>query len=193
MPKIGWSKPSARVILRSTSPSPTKPTAMTSFMRFVVFQSGFLFNLLHALVGWTFFLTLCFAFNHIDHHFSENLHPTMSLEKLQKVTTTFVNASVKAKWFCWWNSPIPKRIKNMFPSIDPIKEKSLEDWLHRALFWAQVLLNWVLSPLIFFPSFQIANIFLFLVVGRCYQGRVLFVEWYWLEFFRGDPRPCRVC
>jgi hypothetical protein len=73
----------------------------------------------------------------------------MSIEKLQKVAMTFVNASVKAKWLRWWNSPIPERIKNRFPSTDPIKEKTLEDWLHRASFWAQVFLNYIVLTFLY--------------------------------------------
>lgn len=39
----------------------------------------------------------------------------MNIEKLQNVATTFVNAYLKAKCLRWWKSPIPERIKNIFP------------------------------------------------------------------------------
>jgi hypothetical protein len=62
----------------------------------------------------------------------------MTIEKLQKVATTHVDACFKAKWLQWWNSSIDVKIKNQFPSVVPLREKVLDDWLNKASFWAQV-------------------------------------------------------
>ena len=74
----------------------------------------------------------------IDRHFSTFLYPDMTIEKLQKVATTHVDASFKAKWLRWWNSSANVKIKNHFPSSNPIREKVLDDWLNKASFWAHV-------------------------------------------------------
>jgi hypothetical protein len=74
----------------------------------------------------------------IDRHFSTFLVPDMTIEKLQKVATTHVDAHFKAKWLRWWNSPAEVKDKNRFPSSLPIREKVLENWLNKASFWAQV-------------------------------------------------------
>ena len=63
----------------------------------------------------------------------------MIIEKLQKVATTHVDASFKASWLRWWNSPSDVKTKNKYPSFLPLREKILEDWFHKASFWAQVL------------------------------------------------------
>jgi hypothetical protein len=63
----------------------------------------------------------------------------MTIEKLQKVATSHVDASVKARWLRWWNSPADVKSKNIFPTVLPLREKVLDDWLHKASFWAQVL------------------------------------------------------
>jgi hypothetical protein len=63
----------------------------------------------------------------------------MTIEKLQKVATSHVDASVKARWLRWWNSPADVKSKNIFPTALPLREKVLDDWLHKASFWAQVL------------------------------------------------------
>lgn len=75
----------------------------------------------------------------IDRHYSTFLVPDMSIEKLQKVATTHVDASIKARWLSWWNSPANVKSVNKFPPSLPLREKVLDDWLHRASFWAQVL------------------------------------------------------
>jgi hypothetical protein len=74
----------------------------------------------------------------IDRHFSTFLVPDMTIEKLQKVATTHVDAHFKAKWLRWWNSHAEVKDKNRFPSSLPIREKVLENWLNKASFWAQV-------------------------------------------------------
>jgi hypothetical protein len=79
----------------------------------------------------------------IDSHFSTFMYPDMTIEKLQKVATTHVDASFKAKWLRWWNSPAKVKMENQFPSSVPLREKILDDWLNRASFWAQVHLHHV--------------------------------------------------
>ena len=79
----------------------------------------------------------------IDRHYSTFLVPDMSIEKLQKVATTHVDASIKARWLRWWNSPADVKTINKFPSSLPLREKVLDDWLHRASFWAQVLKSYI--------------------------------------------------
>lgn len=83
-------------------------------------------------------LTLHSLFPQIDRHFSTFLMPDMTIEKLQKVATTHVDASFKARWLRWWNSPTDVKTQNIFPSSVPLREKVLEDWLHKASLWAQV-------------------------------------------------------
>jgi hypothetical protein len=74
----------------------------------------------------------------IDRHYSTFLEPDMTIEKLQKVATTHVDAHVKARWLRWWNSNAAVKTQNMFPSTLPLRERVLDDWLHKASFWAQV-------------------------------------------------------
>jgi hypothetical protein len=77
----------------------------------------------------------------IERHFSTFMYPDMTIEKLQKVATTHVDASFKAKWLRWWNSPAKVKIENQFPSTVPLREKFLDEWLNKASFWAQVHLH----------------------------------------------------
>lgn len=62
----------------------------------------------------------------------------MTIEKLQKIVTCPVESSFKAKWLHWWNAPLQERSDNKFPIDKPLREKVLDDWLHKASFWAQV-------------------------------------------------------
>ena len=85
------------------------------------------------------FLT-CVSFSlQIDRHYSTFLVSDMSIEKLQKVATRHVDASIKARWLWWWNSPADVKTINKFPTSLLLLETVLDDWLHRASFWAQVL------------------------------------------------------
>ena len=63
----------------------------------------------------------------------------MTIKKFQKVATTHVDASIKARWVRWWNSPADVKTINKFPTALPLREKVLDDWLHRASFGAHVL------------------------------------------------------
>lgn len=62
----------------------------------------------------------------------------MSIEKLQKIATTGVSKEFKAKWLRWWNSSLTVREGNCFPTEKPLREKTLDMWLPKASFWAQV-------------------------------------------------------
>ena len=74
-----------------------------------------------------------------DRHFSTFLVMNMTIEKLQKVATTHVDASFKARWLQWWKSPADVKTKIKFSSALLLRKKVLNDWLHIASFWAQVL------------------------------------------------------
>jgi len=74
----------------------------------------------------------------------------MTIEKLQKVATTNVDASFKARWLQWWNSSADIKLQNKFPPALPLREKVLDDWLVKASWWAQVHPS---NPLSFLPSF----------------------------------------
>ena len=99
---------------------------------------------------YVYSLTLHYSFLQIDHHFSTFLVPDMTIEKLQKVATTHVDASFKARWLWWWNSPAEVKSKNKFPSSLPLQEKTLNDWLHKASLWAHVLQYLILFNLFSF-------------------------------------------
>ena len=58
----------------------------------------------------------------------------MTIKKLQKVATTHVDASFKAKWLRWWNFFAEVKIKNQFSSALPLCEKVLDDWLNNVFF-----------------------------------------------------------
>jgi len=93
---------------------------------------------------------------HIDRHFNEFSSTDMTIEKLQKIVTCPVEASFKAKWLHWWNAPVPERLANKFPVDKPMRERTLDDWLHKASFWAQV--NPFFGLLHFhFPLFQFSR------------------------------------
>ena len=74
----------------------------------------------------------------INRHFSITTTPDLTIEKLQKVATLQVDAKYKAKWLHWWNSSTNVRLGNKFPSELPLKSATLEPWLNKASFWAQV-------------------------------------------------------
>ena len=57
-----------------------------------------------------------YSSSQIDSHFSAFLVTDMTIEKLQKVVTTHVDASVKAMWLWWWNSPADVKTINKFPT-----------------------------------------------------------------------------
>ena len=90
-------------------------------------------------------LTLSYCMSQIDHHFCTFLVTDVTIEKLQKLATTHVDAHFKARWLRWWNSPLDVKDKNKFPTALPLRERVLENWLTKASFWAQVHLQLFLS------------------------------------------------
>jgi hypothetical protein len=74
----------------------------------------------------------------IDRHFSTFLVTDMTIEKLQKVATTHVDAHFKAKWLRWWNSPAEVKKHYKFPFALPLRERVLKNWHNKVFFWAQV-------------------------------------------------------
>ena len=87
--------------------------------------------------------------SHIDCHFSTFLMTAMTIDKLQKVATTHVNASFKARW--WWNSSTHVKPQNMFPYTFLLCKKVLGDWLYKASFWAEILQAIIISFGFFIP------------------------------------------
>jgi hypothetical protein len=75
------------------------------------------------------FLDVSFLFFlwQIDRHFSSFLVPDMTIEKLQKVATSHVDAHFKAKWLRLWNSPTEVKEHYKFPSALPLREKVLDN------------------------------------------------------------------
>ena len=112
----------------------------------------FSFDLYILLNSFQFFVR-----SQIDRHFNEFSSTDMTIEKLQKIVTCPVEASFKAKWLHWWNAPLRERSENKFPIDKPMREKALDDWLHKASFWAQVYPFLGLLILIFYSSCFIAN------------------------------------
>ena len=69
------------------------------------------------LVLYVYVLTLHYFMLQIDHHFITFLVTDMTIEELQKVATTHVDASFKARWLRWWNSSAKVKTKNKFPLL----------------------------------------------------------------------------
>jgi hypothetical protein len=98
-----------------------------------------------------------FIRSQIDRHFNEFSSTDMTIGKLQKIVTCPVEASLKAKWLYWWNVPFRERLENKFSIDKPMREKVLDDWLHKASIWAQVhILNFFIFTFLYFVCF-IAN------------------------------------
>ena len=102
------------------------------------------------------FLTCLSSSLQIDHHYSTFLVPDMSIEKIQKVATTHADASIKARRLWWWNSPAGVKTINKFRTSHPLREKVLDDWLHRASFWAHELKSNI--PLFYFFAFNLCHL-----------------------------------
>jgi hypothetical protein len=81
-------------------------------------------------------LHVCFLIQ-ITQHWSYNLKPKMTLDKLQFIETVVVLASFKVRWFSWWNSSALSKEALHF-SAKPISDKDLEAWLSKASFYARV-------------------------------------------------------
>lgn len=61
----------------------------------------------------------------------------MTAEKLQKVSTTVVQPHFRVRWLKWWNSSEMSREALHFPPPG-FTDATLESWLPRAAFWAEV-------------------------------------------------------
>ena len=109
---------------------------------------------LHFFVRCVYFFTCHTSFSHIDRRFSTFLVPDMTIEKLQKVASTHMDATFKARQLRWWNSPADVKTQNMFPSTLPLREKVLDEWLHKASFWARVLQAMLVECMCGSPFFQ---------------------------------------
>ncbi len=111
--------------MKSTSPLLSRTTAKISFLRclpcrvflFLYFHILFLFVLLRVL-----FLTWHYFSSQIDRHFSAFLVTDMTIEKLQKVATTHVDASVKVRWhgcfskwgtYWYFSTPLDRQPKEL--------------------------------------------------------------------------------
>jgi hypothetical protein len=108
----------------------------------------------------------------------------MSLEKLQRISTCVVQSNHKVRWLKWWNSSETSREGFRFPSLG-FNTLTLETWLSKAAFWAEVcyqpslsilsfseLINiLILIPLLYHDILCLNNVFIlifldFFVVGR---------------------------
>ena len=81
-------------------------------------------------------------------------NPDMTIEKLQKIVTTPVEPKYKTRWLKWWNSSLDARKSFQLPDEKSLKDKTLDTWLNKASFWAQVsfylLIYLLLKPLTVF-------------------------------------------
>lgn len=82
------------------------------------------------------FSTLIFAMQ-INKHYSSNLKPEMTLERLQLLATAKVQPLYRIRWLKIWNSSAGSRAALRFP-LTGTTDKEFEAWLHRACFWAEV-------------------------------------------------------
>lgn len=73
----------------------------------------------------------------INAHWSANEKPEMTPKKLQKVFATVVQPQFRVRWLKWWNSSDLSREALHFLSPGFI-DATLESWLPRAKFWAEV-------------------------------------------------------
>jgi hypothetical protein len=61
----------------------------------------------------------------------------MKLDKLQRISTTVVQPQFRVRWMKWWNSSDISREALHFPP-PKFTDATLESWLPRAAFWAEV-------------------------------------------------------
>lgn len=73
----------------------------------------------------------------ITKHWSQNLKPEMTLDKVQLVATAAVSPQFKSMWLTWWNSSALTREALHFPAAG-VSDRDFEAWLNRASFWAGV-------------------------------------------------------
>jgi len=82
-------------------------------------------------------LTSSCLFFQIESHWSSNISPEMTLEKLQLIATCNVSKEHKVKWLVWWNSSIQTREARRFP-LKPMGETELKSFLAKACFYVGV-------------------------------------------------------
>jgi hypothetical protein len=86
--------------------------------------------------SYSLVLYVCFLMQ-FTRHWSYNLKPEMTLDKLQLIAIVVVPASFKVRWLSWWNSSALSREALHFPA-KPISDKKLEAWLTKASFYVGV-------------------------------------------------------
>ncbi|KAG0614198.1 hypothetical protein M758_6G158200 [Ceratodon purpureus] len=74
----------------------------------------------------------------INYHYSYFPLADMTLDRLHKIATTNVPSDHKTKWLQWWNATLAVRKSVRFPEDRPMKDKTLDTWLHVASLWAQL-------------------------------------------------------
>ena len=100
----------------------TVMTSSTSCLSYLCFL--FLFPVFYKFGrAWYFFFFVC----QIDRDFSTFFLPDMTIEKLQKVATTHVDAHFKARWLRWWNFTTEFKEENKFPLAPPLRKKVLKN------------------------------------------------------------------
>ena len=109
-----------------------------AYMIQVFYQSFFQFNL--------FFVSSPLQ---INYHFSHYRTTEMTIERLQKIATSNVEPRFKSRWLHHWNSPPYIRSAFRFPSAR-FKDNTLDLFLNRASFWAQVIHTLRFSIVAFF-------------------------------------------
>ena len=96
--------------------------------------SPMLYKIFRIITSFLHFLCSKRSFSlQINRHFSDFTKPEMTLEKLQKIVPTAVEAKNKARWLRWWNSSPISRLSYRFLLPD-FKENELNPWLNKASF-----------------------------------------------------------
>ena len=72
-------------------------------------------------------------------HYSKNLVPEFTLDRLHMIATTNCHKDFKAHWLQWWNSSPEVREANHFPVH--VQSKPLGVWLNGASLWAHVTIT----------------------------------------------------
>ena len=73
----------------------------------------------------------------IESHWSKNLEPEMTLDKLQVIANSNTSSQYKVRWLKWWNASKHFRAAKKFPSR-PFNINALNAFLHRAVWWSEV-------------------------------------------------------
>ena len=76
----------------------------------------------------------------VTKHYNNVLKPEMTQERLHVLSTAVVDAETKVSWLKLWNTSKINRESSNFPTGKTLSDRNLLVWLHKATFWAQVLL-----------------------------------------------------